>query len=332
MSEVLLNKIRPVQDSDRGVLPTCSYSKLDVYKSCPLQYHKKYNEKKFTKDTSIALELGSLCHYVLEQKGKKLVEKQSLNNADYDVFMEILLDGVTTIDEKTKEEIPGITQIKKKYFETWYEPDNASGKTYADKMIVFNNILLSEMEEDDGWKPVLFEHHFEFVYDNRVIIQGFIDRIDKKGDDYRTVDYKTSKKVYDKSKLATSLQFGIYALAILLEFGRTPVESMYRFILIDEKQYALTKGWEKRLIKALDKIFDDIENNEKVGIWIPKPTPLCHWCNYCQHNPDAHQYKDDCEYYSLWTPTNKTFATNCEFDIHNLNMQKLNEEKRKLIF
>lgn len=332
MSEVLLDKIRPVKDSDRGVLPTCSYSKLDTYKSCPMQYHKKYNEKKFTKDTSIALELGSLCHYVLEQKGKILVDKQVLNTTDYDVLIEILLDGVTTIDEKTKEQIPGVTDIKKKYFETWYEPDNASGKTYSDKMLVFNKILLSEMEENDGWEPFLFEHHFEFVYDNRVIIQGFIDRVDKKGEDYRTVDYKTSKKVYDKSKLTTSLQFGIYALAILLEFGRTPVESMYRFILIDDKQYALTKGWEKRLIKALDKIFDDIENNEKVGIWIPKPTPLCHWCNYCSHNPDAHQYKDECQYYSLWTPTNKTFATNCEFDVNALNTPKLNTTERKLIF
>ena len=323
MSEVLLDKIRPVKDSDRGVLPTCSYSKLDTYKSCPMQYHKKYNEKKFTKDTSIALELGSLCHYVLEQKGKILVDKQVLNTTDYDVLIEILLDGVTTIDEKTKEQ---------KYFETWYEPDNASGKTYSDKMLVFNKILLSEMEENDGWEPFLFEHHFEFVYDNRVIIQGFIDRVDKKGEDYRTVDYKTSKKVYDKSKLTTSLQFGIYALAILLEFGRTPVESMYRFILIDDKQYALTKGWEKRLIKALDKIFDDIENNEKIGIWLPKPTPLCHWCNYCSHNPDAHQYKDECQYYSLWTPTNKTFATNCEFDVNALNTPKLNTTERKLIF
>lgn len=332
MSEVLLDKIRPVKDSDRGVLPTCSYSKLDTYKSCPMQYHKKYNEKKFTKDTSIALELGSLCHYVLEQKGKILVDKQVLNTTDYDVLIEILLDGVTTIDEKTKEQIPGVTDIKKKYFETWYEPDNASGKTYSDKMLVFNKILLSEMEENDGWEPFLFEHHFEFVYDNRVIIQGFIDRVDKKGEDYRTVDYKTSKKVYDKSKLTTSLQFGIYALAILLEFGRTPVESMYRFILIDDKQYALTKGWEKRLIKALDKIFDDIENNEKVGIWIPKPTPLCFWCNYSGLNPDAHEYKNDCQYYSLWTPTNKTFATNCEFDVNALNTPKLNTTERKLIF
>jgi RecB family exonuclease len=204
---------------------------------------------------------------------------------------------------------------------------------------VFNKILLSEMEENDGWEPFLFEHHFEFVYDNRVIIQGFIDRVDKKGEDYRTVDYKTSKKVYDKSKLTTSLQFGIYALAILLEFGRTPVESMYRFILIDDKQYALTKGWEKRLIKALDGIFDKIDADKASGVWVPKSSPLCFWCNFCRTNPSAHELKNECEYYSLWEPNNKTFSVNRQFNAddlkNNVNSTKLNTDsnkERKLVF
>ena len=161
------------------------------------------------------------------------------------------------------------------------------------------------------------------------MISGFIDRIDEKEGNLRTVDYKTSKKVYEQSKLATSLQFGIYALAILNDFGKLPIESKYRFILIDQSQYALTKGWEERLIKALDKLFEEIEGNENSGIWAPKPTPLCHWCNYCEHNPDANDYKHECEYFSLWTPTNKTFKTNKIFNPSE-NLQKL--EKRKIVF
>ena len=333
MIKELKAKIRQVTDEDKKILPVFSYSKMEVFKNCPYQYNLKYNEKKYTSDTSLALELGSLCHYVLEQKGKMLTKNSFLDLDDYIELNGILAYGVNEVDEKTKEYIPGVSDLSKKYFEQWYEPDNASGKTYVDKMCIFEKVLNTEMEENDGWVPILFEHHFEFVYDNRVIIQGFIDRVDKKGDDYRTVDYKTSKKVYDKSKLATSLQFGIYALDILLEFGSIPVESIYRFILIDDKQYALTKGWEKRLIKALDKVFDDIENNEKVGIWVPKPTPLCHWCNYCSHNPDAHEYKNECEYYSLWTPTNKTFAINQQWNALKIAKDKTNlDNKRKLIF
>lgn len=321
----LISKVRNVTEEDRKKLPTFSYSKMDVFKNCPFQYNKKYNEGMYTSDTSIALELGSLCHYVLEQKGKMIVSGQEI---DYGMLQGILQNGVTVTDEKTKEQIPGVIQLKKKYFDIWWENDNASGMTYEEKMLVFDKVLHKEMEDDD-WIPAYFELPFEFVWDNRVIIKGFIDRIDTRNGDFRTVDYKTSKKVYDSSKLATSLQFGIYALAILTNFGVLPTESKYRFILLDNNQYALTKGWEKRLIKALDKIFDQIDDCEQKGLWKPNPTPLCHWCNFCKHNPDAHEFKDECEYFSLWTPTNKSFAVNKEWNPEENNST---EAKRKLVF
>jgi len=320
----LLNRIRPVMEKDRE-LPVFSYSKLEVFKNCPLQYKYKYIEKKYSQDTSIALEIGSLCHYVLEQKGRMVVAKQ---NVDYDKLNSILFDGVSETDEKTKEKLLGVRQLKRKYFEVWHEADNASGASYEDKIKIFNQVLHNDME-DTNWKPVYFEMPFEFVWDNKVIIKGFIDRIDVKESQYRTIDYKTSKKVYEQSKLATSLQFGIYALAILNEFGVLPTESIYRFILIDDEQYALTKGWEKRLIKALNKVFGDIETSEKKKIFVPKPSPLCHWCNFCQTNPEATIYRNECEYFSKWTPTQKTFEVNKKWNaLENMNPTT----KRKLVF
>lgn len=320
----LLNRIRPVMEKDRE-LPVFSYSKLEVFKNCPLQYRYKYIEKKYSQDTSIALELGSLCHYVLEQKGRMVAAKQ---NVDYDKLNSILFDGVSETDEKTKEELLGVGQLKRKYFEVWHEADNASGASYDEKIKLFVQVLHDEME-DTEWKPTYFERPFEFVWDNKVILKGFIDRIDVKDGQYRTVDYKTSKKAYEQSKLATSLQFGIYALAILNEFGVLPIESIYRFILIDDEQYALTKGWEKRLIKALDKVFGDIEASENKKVFVPKPSPLCHWCNFCQTNPEATIYRNECEYFSKWTPTRKTFEVNKKWNtLENMNPTT----KRKLVF
>lgn len=320
----LLNRIRPVTKKDRE-LPVFSYSKLEVFKNCPLQYEYKYIEKKYSQDTSIALELGSLCHYVLEQKGRMIATKQ---NVDYDKLNSILFDGVSETDEKTKEELLGVSQLKRKYFEVWHEADNASGASYDEKIKLFDQVLHEEME-DTKWEPTYFERPFEFVWHNKVILKGFIDRIDVKDGQYRTVDYKTSKKVYEQSKLATSLQFGIYALAILNEFGVLPVESKYRFILIDDEQYALTKGWEKRLIKALDKVFGDIEASENKKVFVPKPSPLCHWCNFCQTNPEATIYRNECEYFSKWTPTQKTFEVNKKWNaLENMNATT----KRRLVF
>lgn len=104
---------------------------------------------------------------------------------------------------------------------------------------------------------------------------------------------------------------------------------LLNFILIDDEQYALTKGWEKRLIKALDKVFGDIEASENKNLFIPKPTPLCHWCNFCTTNPEATIYKNECEYYSKWTPTQKTFEVNKKWNaLENNNTEK----KRKLVF
>lgn len=320
----LLNRIRPVTEDDKN-LPVFSYSKMEVFKNCPLQYRYKYIEKKYSQDTSIALELGSLCHYVLEQKGKMIVSGETV---DYEKLNNILMNGVTETDEKTKEELLGVNQLKRKYFEVWHEADNASGASYDEKIKLFDKVLHEEMEDTD-WKPTYFEKPFEFVWDNKVVLKGFIDRIDIKNGQYRTIDYKTSKKVYEQSKLATSLQFGVYALAILNEFGVLPIESEYRFILIDDKQYALTKGWENRLIKAMDKVFGDIEASEKKGVFVPKASPLCYWCNFCQTNPEATIYKNECKYFSKWTPTQKTFEVNKKWNaLENIN----SAPKRKLVF
>ena len=323
--DILLEYVRPVKPEERDKLPKFSYSKLDVSRNCPFQYNKKYNEKLYPSDTSLPLELGNLCHYVLEQKGLTIMNS---NTPDYDNLLNILQNGTAQTDGKTKRPIPGVNDIKKKYWETWYKPDDASGMNYEEKIKKFKEVLLSEANSSDGWKVAHCEMPFEFVWNNKVIIHGFIDRVDKQDNKYRVIDYKTSKKIYSQSKLATSLQFGIYALAGLTLFNELPEENIYRFILIDKTQYALTKGWEKRLVKIITRLFDQIEKRKEKDEWRPKPSPLCYWCPYCENNPDAGRYKKICKYYSLWTPYNKTFDVKEEWT----NKKENKTKGRKLIF
>lgn len=323
----LLDKLRGVTEEDRNTLPTYSYTKLDVFKKCPMQYKIKYVDYKRPEDEStLAMELGSICHYVLEAKGKMISNGQDI---DYEILNTLLLNGAVEIDEKTTKPILGVNELKKKYFEEWYIGDNASGMNYEQKLKVFDKVLHSEMN-DKSWQPTYYEMPFEFVYDNRAIFHGFIDRTDTRKENettiYKVVDYKTSKKIYGSSDLATSMQFGIYSLAILEKFGTLPVESEYRFILIDDRQYALTSGWEKRLIKQINKLLDGIDECKKSNLWTPKPTPLCHWCSYCTTNPNAHQYEHECQYYSLWTPSQKSFEVNKKWD-SSINEHAKNERK-----
>lgn len=328
--EILLEHIRPVTDEDRERLPRFSHSKLEQFKNCPMAYDFKYNQKLSSSDTTIALELGSLCHLVLEFKGRMRTDEG--NVIDYEVLDNILASGYNERNEKTQETVYGVEALKKKYWETWGQPDS-EGRTYVDKMKIFDNVMRTEMNDISEWKPWLFEHHFEYVWDDRVIINGFIDRVDVNQDgDLRTVDYKTSKKVFPDNHLPTSQQFAIYACALLLETGKLPIESMYRFILIDDKQYALTKGWEKRFVKMLNGTLDKIEENEKKEVWTPRPCPLCFWCNYSSTNPDAHQFSGMCDYYSLWTPEKKSFDVNKRFNVLETTKPNTQPKKRTIIF
>lgn len=339
MSDFFEGKVRAVTEADRGVLPRLSYSGLEVFKNCPYQFNLKYGEKKYTKETTLALELGSLCHLILELKCNYI---KAGKHVDYDYLHFILKYGSIDTNEKTKEHILGVDELKRKYFEEWYEPDNVSGMTYEEKMEVFEKVLKEEMNHASVWHPIYAELPFEFVYKDRVIFNGFIDRVDINiFGGFRVTDYKTSKKQFESAKVVTSLQFGIYAMAIYQEFGQIPVSFLYRFILIDEDQMAMTSGWEKRLEKTLDNLLDKIDKCKKSGIWLPKPSPLCYFCSYCRNNPKAHEFQNDCEYYSLWKPDEKTFAVNKKYNaLDNAGKKstidtgiktKLNG-KRKLIF
>ena len=61
-------------------------------------------------------------------------------------------------------------------------------------------------------------------------------------------------------------------------------------------------------IKKLDKLFKGIEAQE----FDPKPSPLCHWCEFCKTNKNALEeknYKYLCPYHSLWTRENPVRLT-----------------------
>lgn len=328
MDEFFKGKVRSVANADRGVLPRLSYSGLETFRNCEMQYNLKYGEKKYSKDTTLALEAGSLLHKVLEEKFYYI---NSGKPVDYDYLNFILKYGSMDKNEKTKEHLLGVDELKRKYFEEWYTPDNASGMTYEEKIQVFRNVVNEEMNDTSIWRPVYAELPFEFVYKDQVIFNGFIDRVDMNMfGSYRVLDYKSSKKLFDNSKVVTSLQFGIYAMAIYEKFGQIPISFLYRFILLDDNQKAMTKGWEKRLEKTLDNTLNKINKNKQSGIWRPSPSPLCYFCSYCRNNPKAHEFQNDCEYYSLWKPDEKRFDVNKRYNALDKASKKVDNDSTKL--
>lgn len=279
-----------------------SYSRLDCFKSCEYKYKLKYINKNYTNDSSLALRIGTILHLGLEYKYLK-----KYNNEE---ILELIYKGC--IDEG--QEVIGLSKLKNEYPFEWEEEDKF-GRTYDEKIELYKSRILEDIEDD--WECIGCEVQFDILFENKSIIHGFIDRVDrhKVTGDMRVVDYKSSKKPYDKKDLATPLQMYVYALACKEIYGQFPSEFIYDMVLIGEKQEAMTKGWEKRGHTALSKLIDKLivhNANNNINM-TPKPSPLCHWCSYSETNPNATNGKGLCEYNLLWTPENKVWKKNKEW-------------------
>lgn len=336
--EYLKDYVRPVTEEDKKKLPTYSHSKLEVYENCPYRYSLQYEQGKRSNETTLALELGTVCHRIYEIASQMWRQETiNYNEINYDDLKFLLEYGDT--DEK----ISGIKDLSKKYFEEWYEPDS-EGHTYSWKMGQFDKGLHEYIEgfNYNGWHPFKEEYDFEFVFNNRAIIHGFIDAIliNAEGD-LKCIDFKTSKKIFPDNKIPTSQQFSIYCMGMLNDFGKLPVQCDYKFILLNQEQNALTTGFAKRIVKKLNTVLDSIDKNSESGVYISSPTPLCWYCPYNKNNPKNKDFKNECEYYSLWSPTDKRWDVNKHFNaldltnnkqVNNIEDNSKEKKQRKLIF
>jgi len=112
------------------------------------------------------------------------------------------------------------------------------------------------------------------------LITGVIDRLDKHGDTYEIIDYKTGK-MPEEAVLKNSLQLGLYALAasdanfLGVPFGKIKLTYYYleqgkKFeVQINEKKVAKTKA---KIFSTLDKLTN--------GQFAPNPGFHCDWCPF----------------------------------------------------
>lgn len=274
------------------------------------------------------MEIGTIAHLGKEMVAQAIILGQK---PDYAAIRDIVQNGIekeaerilnddgepiktNANDNRKQKRVLGINELKEKYFFEWVEPDDKSGLTYDQKLdIYFKN--LSSMENDEEWKPMSCEEEFDFLYQNKYRLHGFIDKLDKNiKDEIRVVDYKSSKKVFEDKDIKTPLQMFIYTLAVQDKYNTLPVAHLYDFIFINQQQSACSAGYLKRGETKLQKLFANIEESRTSKIYTPKPTPLCHWCDYCKTNPNASdKLKQECPYHSLWTRANKTYEVNMAF-------------------
>lgn len=324
MEEIALlkGKLRKPTEEDLKNLPYFSYSKLETYWNCPHHYYLKYINKNYQISKAIHFDIGNLCHGLLEEKAKKIINKEEFVLED---FKKMFYDGYTQDSDKGKEHINGVNEIAQEWGNKYCTEADKYGNTYQQKMNMFlDKVLPTALQEDKEWEVLDAEHEFKYVYSyakgKEVILYGFIDslRQNSKGE-IMVVDYKTGKP-FDEKKVVTAPQMCIYGMATYLEFEQLPVQYQYDFVLFKEKMNANTPGYLKRFLKKIDKTFTEIEALEKEtkdlqpekakDYYKPNSCPLCYWCETRGNRQPEEQPERApelpaiqwCDYWSEWEP------------------------------
>lgn len=304
-----------------------SYSRLDKYDECGYRYKLVYEERNYISETGVAAAVGTLVHYIEESIANSIIKGEEI---DYDAlrreFKEINIPerapeyDINGNKKKGSEGgIYGTDVLQEKYQSEFFELGQ-DGTSYFTKCEDYKRSgiyrLENYMKAHPNLRIVAVEKEFFATYKGHAL-HGYIDRIlfDEDTREYVLEDIKTKGKPFKEDKLKTPLQFVVYSLAVVQEYGLFdyPTRFNYDLPFCDMRQAAGTKGVMARGFKKLDKIFEGIECKE----FVPHPSPLCYWCEFSPTNPHQPEAgRGMCPYYSLWTQggSHKAWETHAKWE------------------
>ena len=229
-----------------------SYSQIETYKTCPLQYKYRYVLKIPTTPGSAA-SFGDTIHKTLQQfyleylSNPKVDEKKML-----EIFkkMWIPLGYASQAHEKRMKE-EGQNMLKR-FYETFHKGD----------------IEIIDLEK-----------LFKIKVDNDIFITGKIDRVDaKKNGEIEIIDYKTGRKP-DKKALEKSLQLSVYALAAIDEglYQKKLNQVTLTFYFLQDMDKVSIKRNPQDILELTDKI-KKTAGEIRGAEFLPNVGP---WCDFC---------------------------------------------------
>ena len=245
-----------------------SYSAINQYLRCPLQYYFQRILKLPQPTVSSGLVLGSAVHNALA------------------VYHRYLMENKEPVEQ----------QIRQEFFETWLlkseeqKVEYKANESQNDLIELGLALLKLYMEEPPPQNIVAIEQRFLVPLHNsdgeflETPLLAFTDLISKEAETLKVTEFKTSGRSYGEFEVEASLQATCYVNAVIEVTGEIP--TVEYAVLVKTKTPKLQRLKTARNEDDLGRLGDLVQNIERAvanDIFYPVETPLnCSTCSFRQ--------------------------------------------------
>jgi RecB family exonuclease len=247
---------------DKDTDMSLSVSKTKTFEDCKAKFKFCYIEKLPRIDRDFHI-FGKYLHQVLENFHRALIEDPS-KRENWLPVMEAAWDAAYN---EYSEQMTGLQYKEAREIVEEYK---------------------AILKEEGVTNVIAVEKPFYINLNNKVLLNGFIDRIQIDSDGMIHVgDYKTTK---DKKYLKDFFQVMTYCYALCLE---DPSIKRFRasFILLRHSFDYLTQEFTREeVISVAEKFLKAASDIEEEKLWRPNPQFLCKYCDYLDHCKSGKNY------------------------------------------
>ncbi len=144
-----------------------------------------------------------------------------------------------------------------------------------------------DLEDPRRLEPAERELYVEALLESRLLLRGFVDRLDVAPDGaVRVVDYKTGRAPAVGFEGRALFQLRFYALVLWRSRGVVPAQ--LRLVYLGDGQTVSYAPDEQDLLateRLVEAVWRAVEAAQRTGEWLPNPGPACRWCSFTDHCP-----------------------------------------------
>lgn len=247
------------------VLGALSPSRAGDFLSCPLLYRFRTVDR-LPEPFSPDAVRGTVVHKVLEDLFDLPAAERTPGRA------QAMLEPAW---ERLVAEDPGLEEMF---------PADGEGAQVADWLTSCRSVLerYFTLEDPRRLEPAERELYVETLLESRLLLRGFVDRIDVAPDGaIRVVDYKTGRAPQEMFEAKALFQMKFYALVIWRTRGVVP--AMLQLVYLGNGEILRYVPDERDLLateRKVEAIWHAIRRAQESGDWQPSPGRLCEWCAY----------------------------------------------------